>query len=64
MGLPILYFKGSQVEVPKLCAFLTLVVVLVLPISADPYEMQYAAFLLGLHCLAEYLFRGFQYSKG
>ena len=33
--------------------------------SADPDKMpQYVAFFLGLHILAMYLFRGFQYAKG
>ena len=33
--------------------------------SADPDEMQhYAAFHLGLHCLQNYLFRGFLNTKG
>ena len=51
MGLPILYFKGPQVEV-SYDVFLSLKVVLILANSADPDEMQhYAAFLLGLHCL-------------
>ena len=38
--------------------------VLILENSADPDEMQhYAAFHLGLHCLQEYPFRGFKYTK-
>ena len=67
MGLPILYFKGSQVKASKdYDVFLTLKVVLIIANSADPDEMQqhYAAFHLGLHCLPEYPFRGFQYTKG
>ena len=41
--------------------FLSLKVVLILANSADPDEMQqYAGFHLGLHCLPNYLFRGFQ----
>ena len=33
--------------------------------SVDPDEMQhYAAFHLGLHCLQNYKFRGFLYTKG
>ena len=33
--------------------------------SEDPDEMQHcAAFHLGLQCLQEYPFRGFQYAKG
>ena len=32
--------------------------------SADPDEMpHFAAFQLGLHCLPQYLFRSFQYTK-
>ena len=38
--------------------------VLILENSADPDEMQhYAAFHLALHCLQEYPFRGFKYTK-
>ena len=60
MGLPILYLKGSQVDV-----FLPLKVVLILANSADPDEIQhYAAFHLGLHCLPIYPFRGLPYTKG
>ena len=45
--------------------FLSLKVVLILAKSADPDEMQHnAAFHLGLHCLPNYPFRGFQYTKG
>ena len=45
--------------------FLSLKIVLILPNSADPDEMQHdAAFHLGLHCLPKYLFRGFQSTKG
>ena len=33
--------------------------------SADPDEMQqYAAFHLGLHCLLQCTFSGFEYAKG
>ena len=39
--------------------------ILILANSADPDEMQlYAAFHLGLHCVAKDPFRGFQYTKG
>ena len=66
MGLPILYFKGSQVEVfTNNDVFLSLKVVLIWANSADPDEMQlFAAFYLDLHCLPKYRFRGFQYTKG
>ena len=68
MGLPIVYFKGSQVEFSKLlstCVFLSLKVVLILTNSVDPDEMQnYAAFHLPIHCLQKYPFRGYQYIKG
>ena len=40
MGLPIVYFKGSQVEFSLLC-FLSLKVALILANSADPDEMLY-----------------------
>ena len=40
-------------------------VVIILANSADPDEMQHnAAFHLGFHCVPEYPFRGFQYTKG
>ena len=45
--------------------FLSLKFVVILANSADPDEMQhYAAFHLGIHCLAKYPFRDFQYTKG
>ena len=54
-GLPILYFKGLQVDVSMFRnynVFLSLKVVLILANSTDSDEMQqYAAFHLGLHCL-------------
>ena len=60
MGLPILYLKGFLIIVS-----LSLKVVLILANSADPDEMQhYAAFHLGLTCLAMYPFRSFQYTLG
>ena len=50
MGLPIFYFRGSQVEVSLFDVFLSLEVVFVLANSADTDEMQqYAAFQLGFH---------------
>ena len=62
MGLSIIYFKGSQVEIFRImmyfdifCPYLTN--------SVDPDKMQhYAAFHLALklHCLPKYPFRGFQ----
>ena len=66
LGLPILYFKGPQVEVSELLFFLSLKVdVLILANSADSGEMQhYAAFHLGLHCLPKYPFRDLQFRKG
>ena len=52
MGLPIVYFKGSQEEFLNYDVFMSLKVVLILANSTDPDEMQhYAAFHLGLHCL-------------
>ena len=38
-------------------------VVLILANSADPDEMQDAAFRLGFHWLQKYKLRGFQYTK-
>ena len=66
MGLPIVYFKGSQVEFSILsgtCVFmsLSLKVVLISTYSADPDE---TGFHLGLHCLQKYPFRGYLYIKG
>ena len=64
MGLPILYFKESQVELYKFQCFLAMKVDLILANSADPDEMQLnAAFHLGLHCLPKYLL-GFPVYKG
>ena len=58
MGLPTVYFKGSQVEFSELCC-----------ISAPEgcfniSKQHYAAFHLGLHCLQKYSFRGFPNTKG
>ena len=67
MELPIVYFKGSQIEFSKLLydVFLSLKVVLIIANSVDSDEMQHnAAFHLGLHCLPKYPLRGFQYTKG
>ena len=65
MGLPIMYFKGSQVELSKLGCISVHENYLFLANSADPDEMQhYAAFHLGLHCLPNFPFGGFQYTKG
>ena len=58
MGLPIVCFKGPQVDVSNYDVFLSLKFVLILANCADPDEMQhYAAFHLGLHCLQNYPFR-------
>ena len=61
MGLPIVYFMGTQVDffkiIPVPRGFL------ILANSADPDEMQqYAAFHLGLHCMLQYTFSGFEYT--
>ena len=65
VGLPIVYFKGSQVEFLNHDVFLSLKVVFIMANNADPDEMQlHAAFHQGLHCLPKYPFRGFQYTKG
>ena len=62
MGLPIVYFKGSQKSFLNYDVFLFLNVVLILSNSADPDEMQHnAAFHFGLHYLPKHPFRGFQY---
>ena len=67
MGLPIVYFRGSQVEfffsylvcVPADCFFLISLVN-----CADADEMPHpAAFHLGLHCMPKYLFIGIQNEK-
>ena len=51
LGLSILYFKGSQFKVSKIC-FSVAEDGFILANSVDPYEMpHYAAFHLGLHCL-------------
>ena len=64
MGLPMVYFKGSKVEL-NYEVFLSLKDVLFLANSADPDEMQhYTVFHLGLDCLPKYPFRGFWYTKG
>ena len=59
MGVPIVYFKGSQAKYYlNFDVFLSLKVFLILANRIDPDEMQhYAAFHLGLHCLPKYLFR-------
>ena len=45
--------------------FLSLKINFVLANSADPDEMPHnVAFLLGLHCLPKYLFKGFRSTKG
>ena len=60
MGLPIVCFKETQVNL-SYDVFLSLKIVFILAISADPDEMQpYAAFHLGFHFLPNYLFLGFQ----
>ena len=46
MGLPIAYFKGSHVEFSRYNAFLSLKVVLMLAISADPDEMQHECLVM------------------
>ena len=59
MGLPILYFKGSQIEFSQLLCISVPKGYFNLSIIVDPDEMQHnAAFHLDLHCL------GSQYTKG
>ena len=49
MHLPILHFKGSQVEILNYDVFMSLMTISAN--NADPGEMpSYAAFHLGLHC--------------
>ena len=65
--LPILYFKGSQIEVYKLgyISNPSLEIFCIFANSPDPDEMlPYAALYLGLYCLPKYLFTGFQNEKG
>ena len=66
MGLCIIHFKGSQVEISKKkYVFQSLTIVFILAKSAGPDEMlHFAAFHLGLHYLPKYPFRGFRYTKG
>ena len=67
MGVFIIYFKGSQVEIFKKDVHFSpcLKIVFILANSEDPDEMlHFAAFHLGLHCLQKYTFTGFQYTKG
>ena len=60
MGLPIVHFKGRQVEFSELwCIYVPKDCFNILANSADTDKMQlYAAFHLGLHCLPECPFRG------
>ena len=72
MGLSIIYFKGSQIEIFKKYAlqsikivFILAKIVFILANSAGPDEMPHVAvFHQGLRCLPKYSFRGFQYTKG
>ena len=61
----IVYIEGSRVIISKNILFLSMKIEFVLANSTDPEEMSHhVAFLLGLHCLPKYPFRGFQYTKG
>ena len=65
MGLPIMYFKGSQIEFSKLECFSVPECCFNLANSADPDEMQHcAAFHQGLHCLPKNPFRDIWSLKG
>ena len=65
MGLSIYILWGHKSVFPNYGVFLTLGIIFTVTNSEDPDEMlHYAAFHLRLHCLAEYSFRGFQYTKG
>ena len=58
MGLPIVYFKGTKVEVSKLWCISVNEVLLIIANSADPNEMQHcAAFHQALHCLTKNPFK-------
>ena len=55
MGLPIIWFQGSQVDFPNKYVLQSLNIEFIITNSADPDEMQhYATFHLGLHCLPNY----------
>ena len=61
MGLPIVYFKGSQVEFQNFDVFFNFISAK----NADPDKMHhYAAIHPGFHCLPKYLSKGFQNTKG
>ena len=53
LGLPIVYFKRSQIEFYNHNAFLSLDVVLISANSEDPDEMQHYAFHLSLYCFVK-----------
>ena len=58
MGLPIVYFKGSQLwrfSVSEGCSKLS---------KQCRSRLDYAAFHFGLHCLPRYRFRSFKYTNG
>ena len=62
---PLVYLKGSLMNIQNKYVIRSLNIVFIITNSADPDEIQhYAAFHLGIHCLSNYLFRGFQYTKG
>ena len=67
MGLPIVYFKGSQVDFSKLHVWCIFVPEGCFNLSKQcrPDKMQhYAAFHLGFHCMSKYPFSGSQFTKG
>ena len=55
MGLPILYFKGSQVEDSELCCISVLEGCFNLSNSTDPDEKQH--YHLCLHCILTFVSR-------
>ena len=64
MILPIVYFKGSQVEFSKLRVIYVPEDCFILANNTDPDEMQdYTAYHLCLNCVPKYTFRGFQHTK-
>ena len=65
MGLPIVYFEGSQVEFSELMSISVPEDCFNLSEQCRPDEMRHsAAFHLGLHCLPKYPFRGSPDSNG
>ena len=66
MKLPILYFKGSQVELSELkCISVIKMYFFIFANTADTDEMLlYAAYHLGLHYIPKYTLIGIKNEKG